>query len=29
MRDHPATTMIESNIMRVMEAQSRDRAGNI
>lgn len=29
MRDHPVTPMTDSNIMRVMEAQSRGRAGNI
>lgn len=29
MRNHPVTPMTDSNIMRVMESQSRGRAGNI
>ncbi|MCI0756918.1 3-oxo-tetronate kinase [Teichococcus vastitatis] len=29
MRHHPVTPMTDSNIMRVMEAQSRGRAGNV
>ncbi|MFT3691244.1 3-oxo-tetronate kinase [Paenirhodobacter sp.] len=29
MRNHPVTPMTDANIMRVMEAQSRGRAGNV